>query len=103
MPVRKVLVLYWATYCGYCKELLPTFQEIFDKQKKYKFEVQMIEKDDMNPILYQQLRYDGTLKTYPTIVMEKYTKNGIIRKKMPANSAKERTKAKILAFAKKRF
>ena len=98
--VKKTLVLYWASYCQYCKPLLPIFQEL--KEEKHSFNVETREKEEISPSEWEVIRANGLLKSFPTIVVEKKTKKGIMRKKFQGGE-NDRTKEEFIKFAKKRM
>jgi len=48
---RPALLLFWATWCPYCKALMPYLQKVYDAAGKSKLDVYAIDfKDDGDPV-----------------------------------------------------
>src|SRR5262249_23097690 len=48
---RPALLLFWATWCPYCKALMPYLQKVYDAAGKRKLDVYAIDfKDDGDPV-----------------------------------------------------
>ena len=48
---RPAILLFWATWCPYCKALMPHLQKVYDEAGKHKLDVYAIDiKEDGDPV-----------------------------------------------------
>ena len=72
---KGTIILYYATWCGYCKKFMPVFDE-FEEIAKTKFPdlvVQKIMCDKKNPVC-------SNINGFPTVVLVKNDKISVFKK-----------------------
>jgi|SRR5579862_3571681 len=62
---KTILLDFWATWCGPCKQAMPEVQEVWDKYRSKGLEVVSISSEDRGPVL---AFHHGTSYTYPVYV-----------------------------------
>jgi|TARA_Y100000389_G_C17413482_1_gene492298 thioredoxin-like negative regulator of GroEL len=68
---KKIIVLYYSAFCGYCRDLLPLWIKIIKKYVKSKIKIVNVESDN---IKYVKKKFRDTIDGYPTIMKYRYGK-----------------------------
>ena len=71
---QAAILLFWATWCPYCKAVMPHLQQIVDDYSDFGVEVYAIDfKDDGDPVaMMEELGYDFTVLPLGDLVADEY-------------------------------
>jgi thiol-disulfide isomerase/thioredoxin len=103
LPSKYILVLFWASWCPHCQEMLPKLERIYGKYDRKDFEIvaisldekekdwqDAIRKNGYNWINYSELKgwdcpiaYDYGIRATPTMILIDHNRTVIARPRTP--------------------